>query len=108
MIGYILISLLLSIAIIIISYLLNRKESYVEKLSRYECGEEEYKEENKMITILYYKIALTYLVFDIETILLLPTAFITILLPYMIYVIYIFVIILLFGLYIEYINNIYN
>lgn len=104
---YIIINTILSIVIVVGTYVYNKtiinKDS---KLNRYECGVEEYEEKN-IYTLLYYKIAVTYLVFDIETILLFPTS-----LLYMnniiVIVIYIFIIILLIGLILEYIYDIYN
>jgi NADH-quinone oxidoreductase subunit A len=46
----------------------------IEKYSKYECGEEPIEELNKVeeLYIKYYMIALTYLLFDIEIILLFP------------------------------------
>lgn len=105
---YILICLLLSISLILITYILNRKDNKDNKRMKYECGEEEYIETN-IYTIMYYKIAVTYLVFDIETILLFPTALINFSSFSTIYIIiYFFILILFLGLFIEYFNNIYS
>ena len=96
----------ISIILISLGYILNKDIKYNNKILRYECGEEEYKE-NNIYTIMYYKIAITYLVFDIETILLLPSALIIGSTYITMIIIYIFVIILIISLYIEYRNNIY-
>lgn len=103
---YILLGAFLSIGIVLISYILNRTDSKNSKILRYECGEEEYKDGN-IITLIYYKIAVTYLVFDIETILLFPSSLIIDLSYSNFIVIYLFIIILLIGLFVEYYYNIY-
>jgi NADH-quinone oxidoreductase subunit A len=109
---YIIICAIISILLVSITYILNKDIIKVgdTKYNKYECGEEEYKE-TSLYSIMYYKIAVTYLVFDIETILLFPTALInyTEFQCYFIYIIIIlFIIILLFGLCLEYFNDIYN
>ena len=79
-----------------------------ERTSQYECGEEVFTEETRMYTIKYYKIALTYLVFDIETILLFPSSMI--ITPTLIsnITLYTFIGVLLIGLYYEYFNSIFD
>lgn len=104
---YIYICILLSIILVLGAYVYNRPIIYRDsKLLRYECGVEEYQDSN-IYTIMYYKIAVTYLVFDIETILLFPTS----LLPTtnsLLLVLILFLIILIIGLIIEYLYDIYN
>lgn len=104
---YICICIIISIVIVIGTYIYNRTSNNIDsKLLRYECGVEEYKESN-IYTLIYYKIAVTYLVFDIETILLFPSSLVIPNISLFI-VLYIFYIILLIGLLIEYIYEIYN
>lgn len=91
----------------------------IEKYSKYECGEEPIEELNKVeeLYIKYYMIALTYLLFDIEIILLFPyiSYLITInhLLIYSYSLIWssfilIFFIFVLLGLFLEYIYGLFN
>ena len=91
----------------------------IEKYSKYECGEEPIEELNKVeeLYIKYYMIALTYLLFDIEIILLFPyiSYLITInhLLIYSYSLIWssfilIFFIFVLLGLFFEYIYGLFN
>lgn len=79
-----------------------------ERISQYECGEEVFTEETRMYTIKYYKIALTYLVFDIETVLLFPSSMIIERNIISDYTLYTFIGILLIGLYYEYLHSIFD
>ena len=107
---YIIIIGIISIIIVIGSYILNRRgdTGEEERTSQYECGEEVFSEETTMYTIKYYKIALTYLVFDIETILIFPSSMLINRTIISDSTIYIFIGLLLIGLYYEYYNNIFD
>lgn len=85
----------------------------IDKLSQYECGEEPFidNKEYKELHIKYYLIALTYLLFDIEIVLLFP--FVSFIFPnydipfYNSFFILIFIFFLLFGLLLEYLYGLF-
>lgn len=118
----ILISLGISIAVILGTYLLNKfTTAYaVEKLTQYECGFEPIEEKPGIETrerfyIKFYIIAIIFLIFDLEAILLYP--FTTIIfnnlfyglsffVPFIVFLIFMFVLIL--GLIYEYKKGVLN
>lgn len=118
----ILISLGISIAVIIGTYILNKfTTAYaVEKLTQYECGFEPIEEKPGIETrerfyIKFYIIAIIFLIFDLEAILLYP--FTTIIfnnlfyglsffVPFIVFLIFMFVLIL--GLIYEYKKGVLN
>ena len=67
-------SLCLSCILFFISYFIAKKEAYTEKLSAYECGFEPYEDARNQFDVQFYLIAIIYLIFDIETVLLYPWA----------------------------------
>ena len=71
---FLLFSFFLSSVILVISYLLATQNPDTEKLSTYECGFEPYEDARHSFDIKFYLIALLFLVFDIETIFLIPWA----------------------------------
>lgn len=71
---FLLFSFFLSSVILAISYLLATQNPDTEKLSTYECGFEPYEDARHSFDIKFYLIALLFLVFDIETIFLIPWA----------------------------------
>lgn len=105
---------LISIIIVIGSYIINRRgdTGEEERISQYECGEEvmdiEREEKTMLYRIKYYKIALTYLVFDIETILLFPSSMISITTYLTNIILYSFISIIIIGLYYEYFNKVFE
>jgi len=66
------IAILLSIIIVSLSYLLVIQNPESEKLSSYECGFEPYEDARHKFDVKFYLIAILFIVFDIETMFLLP------------------------------------
>lgn len=71
---FILFSFFLSSLILFLSYLIAIQNPDSEKLSTYECGFEPYEDARQNFDIKFYLIAILFLIFDIETIFLLPWA----------------------------------
>jgi NADH:ubiquinone oxidoreductase subunit 3 (subunit A) len=69
---YFIISLLLSGIIFIVSFLLAFQKPETEKMSAYECGFEPYDGARKKIDVKFYIFAMLFVIFDIETMFLLP------------------------------------
>jgi NADH-quinone oxidoreductase subunit A len=69
---YFLIAIFLSIIIVSLSYLLVVQNPESEKLSSYECGFEPYEDARHKFDVKFYLIAILFIVFDIETMYLLP------------------------------------
>lgn len=130
-------SIVVSIILLLVSYTISHRNNYPrvyssvndegESKSQYECGiepleEELGKETRERIYLKFYIVGILYLIFDLETILLLPASLCTTLhSPFSsitsiyegnveslgIYpVIFIFIVILLIGLYYEYSKNV--
>jgi len=66
------IAILLSIIIISLSYTLAVQKPETEKLSTYECGFEPYEDARHTFDVKFYLIAILFIVFDIETMFLIP------------------------------------
>lgn len=69
---FLLIAILLSFVIVILSYLLAVQNPETEKLSPYECGFEPYEDARNTFEIKFYVVAILFIIFDIETMFLLP------------------------------------
>nr|YP_009495548.1 NADH dehydrogenase subunit 3 [Psammoneis japonica]AWQ64278.1 NADH dehydrogenase subunit 3 [Psammoneis japonica] len=69
---FFLIAIILSIIIVALSYLLVIQNPESEKLSTYECGFEPYEDARHKFDVKFYLIAILFIVFDIETMFLLP------------------------------------
>ena len=69
---YLYISLALSFVLIIISYLFTIQKPDIEKVSSYECGFEPYEDARNPYSVKFYLIAILFIIFDIETMFLLP------------------------------------
>jgi NADH-quinone oxidoreductase subunit A len=69
---FLIISLLLSLIIVGFSYLLSIQNPESEKLSTYECGFEPYEDSRHKFDVKFYLVAILFIVFDIETMFLLP------------------------------------
>ena len=67
-------SFFLSSFILLLSYLVATQNPDSEKLSTYECGFEPYEDARQNFDIKFYLIAILFLIFDIETIFLIPWA----------------------------------
>src|SRR5258708_5970152 len=68
----ILISFLISILFLCLSLIIGRGQSDPEKLSSYECGFNPFEDSRKTFDIKFYMIAIVFIVFDVELVLLLP------------------------------------
>ena len=66
------IAIFLSFVILGFSYLLAVQNPETEKLSSYECGFEPYEDARNTFEIKFYLIAILFIIFDIETMFLLP------------------------------------
>jgi len=69
---YLFIALILSLVIISASYFLTLQNPNTEKLSSYECGFEPYENSRHKFEVRFYLVAILFLLFDIETMFLLP------------------------------------
>lgn len=69
---FLIISILLSLVIVGLSYLLSIQNPEPEKLSTYECGFEPYEDSRHKFDIKFYLVAILFIIFDIETMFLLP------------------------------------
>lgn len=65
-------AILLTILIISASYFLARQNPEVEKLSAYECGFEPYEDSRHTFEVRFCVIAIVFIIFDIETMFLIP------------------------------------
>jgi NADH-quinone oxidoreductase subunit A len=68
------ISLALAGLIVLVSYILTPKQIYSEKVSPYECGFEPFGDARYQFDVHFYIVAILFIVFDIEIILLFPWA----------------------------------
>ena len=66
------IAVLLSCLLLTLSYLLAVQNPETEKLSTYECGFEPYEDARNIFDVKFYIVAIMFIVFDIETMFLLP------------------------------------
>lgn len=110
----IMISMMISIIIIIGTYILNKNRITVEKFSQYECGFEPIEEKPGIETreryyIKFHIVAVIFLIFDLEAILLYPFTIIyynnysignNLLIPFTVF--FIFMIFLILGLFYEF------
>ena len=69
---FLVISIVLAVIILILSYLLAIQNPETEKLSVYECGFEPYEDARNIFDVKFYLVAILFIVFDIETMFLLP------------------------------------
>lgn len=102
--------ILATMALIIIFYNLKNinltNKENKDKLSIYECGFNEFDQPRQKYYIKFYIIAILFLIFDLETILLYPLSlYISALTSYNFFFVYYFFIILSIGLGIEIIKN---
>jgi NADH-quinone oxidoreductase subunit A len=69
---FLIISILLALIIVGFSYLLSMQNPEPEKLTTYECGFEPYEDSRHKFEIKFYLVAILFIIFDIETMFLLP------------------------------------
>ena len=66
------VAVVLSIIIVSLSYILAIQNPETEKLSSYECGFEPYEDARNIFDVRFYIVAILFIIFDIETMFLLP------------------------------------
>ena len=66
------IATILAIIIVFLSYLLSVQNPETEKLSVYECGFEPYEDARNVFNVKFYLVAILFIIFDIETMFMLP------------------------------------
>lgn len=69
---FLILAIFLSIIIISLSYILAIQNPETEKLSSYECGFEPYEDARNNFDVKFYIVAILFIIFDIETMFLLP------------------------------------
>ena len=69
---FLLILLLISFILFILNYTLVYQQTYLEKISAYECGFQPFEHSISDFDIRYYLIAILFLIFDLELIFLIP------------------------------------
>lgn len=69
---YLIVAVILSVVIVLASYLLVYQKPESEKLSAYECGFEPYEDARNKFDIKFYLIAMLFIIFDIETMFMIP------------------------------------
>ena len=69
---FLVIAIVLALIIVILSYLLSVQNPETEKLSVYECGFEPYEDARNIFDVKFYLVAILFIIFDIETMFLLP------------------------------------
>ena len=69
---FLLIAIILALIIVVFSYLLAVQNPETEKLSVYECGFEPYEDARNIFDVKFYLVAILFIIFDIETMFLLP------------------------------------
>lgn len=67
-----LVSSILAIILVLVSYLLVLEDPDSEKLSTYECGYEPYDNSRHIFNIRFFLIAILFVIFDIEILFLIP------------------------------------
>lgn len=66
------IAIILAVIIVTLSYFLAIQNPETEKLSAYECGFEPYEDARNIFDVKFYIVAILFIIFDIETMFLLP------------------------------------
>ena len=66
--------IIIAVAMLVISYLLGPKRYRKEKFSPYECGVPLLDDTRKRFSVKFYLIAILFILFDIETVFLIPWA----------------------------------
>jgi NADH-quinone oxidoreductase subunit A len=69
---FVFVAILLSVIIIFFSYIFVIQNPETEKLSSYECGFEPYEDARHTFDVKFYLVAILFIVFDIETMFLIP------------------------------------
>ena len=66
------IAIILAVIIVVLSYFLAVQNPETEKLSTYECGFEPYEDARNIFDVKFFIVAILFIIFDIETMFLLP------------------------------------
>ena len=69
---FLVIAIVLAVVITSLSYFLAIQNRETEKLSSYECGFEPYEDARNIFDVKFYIVAILFIIFDIETMFLLP------------------------------------
>lgn len=69
---FLIIAVVLALIIVTLSYVLSNQNPDTEKLSTYECGFEPYEDARNIFDVKFYIVAILFILFDIETMFLLP------------------------------------
>lgn len=69
---FLIVAIILALVIVTLSYLLAIQNPETEKLSAYECGFEPYEDARNIFDVKFYLVAILFILFDIETMFLLP------------------------------------
>lgn len=69
---FLIVSILLSCGFFMLSYLLVRRDVYVEKNSAYECGFNPFEEARNKFDIRFYLVGILFIIFDLEVVFLFP------------------------------------
>jgi NADH:ubiquinone oxidoreductase subunit 3 (subunit A) len=69
---FILYSLILSIVVLGLSYVIAIQNPYFEKVSAYECGFEPFEDARNQVDVSFCIVAILFLIFDIEVLFLFP------------------------------------
>ena len=71
---FLVIALGLSVAFVVLNFLLSPKKPDPEKLSAYECGFEPFQDSRSKFEVKFYLVAILFIIFDLEIIFLFPWA----------------------------------
>ena len=71
---FLIIALVLSVAFIVINFILSPKKPDPEKLSAYECGFEPFNDSRMEFDVRFYLVAILFIIFDLEIAFLFPWA----------------------------------
>ena len=69
---FLVVAIVLALIIVSLSYFLAIQNPETEKLSSYECGFEPYEDARNIFDVRFYIVAILFIIFDIETMFLLP------------------------------------
>jgi|SRR6185312_6722120 len=72
LVTFFLVILIIILAILLVTYIINKPTADYEKHSSYECGFEPFGDSRTFFDIHYYVIGLLFIIFDLEIIFLMP------------------------------------
>ena len=74
LLNFLILSLILSFVLFLLTWFISNKSFDKEKLSSYECGFEPFNDTKNGLNIHFYRVAVVFLIFDLEIILSYPWA----------------------------------